>query len=209
MMFLIVPEPAASGERPSAAGVSDDDPNSDAALMARIAADDAVAFAQFVRRHEASVRGFLQYLMGPAAATSGVQQVFDDCWRTRSRYQNDGSPRAALFRLARRRLQQHLRWHRLRRLTGRSVQHAPSNVEGRGATANRVVAEDDAPSQHPLFARALTDLSPREQQLVLLRLVLVLSYREISTILGESEATLCQRSHRLLLKLSEHMERRA
>jgi RNA polymerase sigma-70 factor (ECF subfamily) len=184
---------------PSAAVDHTDSP-SDAELMARIVADDAGAFRQFVLRHEASIRGHLRQLVG-SEADDLVQEVFTTLWLERHRYQERGLARAYVFRLARLRALKHLRWRTVRRLFAqREAAHAPT------AAREDPMAMALHQETRATLAAAMDQLAPEDRTLVHLRFVEGLSYAELQAVFGiQNEAALRQRCRRCLLRLKIHL----
>jgi len=107
-------------------------------------------------------------------------------------YQHRGVPiEAWMYRIAANRLRDHLRKHRARRTV--SLNEALVRV-GRDGLAERVATWHD-------LRMAFSDLSKREQQVVVLRYVQGLSIEETALLMGRSRSSVKGLSHRALAKL--------
>lgn len=78
------------------------DPDSDVALMQRVAMDDEAAFATLVERHQHAVVGTVAKMLGdPTEAEDIAQQVFLRLWRSAKRYKPTAKFTTYLFTITR------------------------------------------------------------------------------------------------------------
>jgi RNA polymerase sigma-70 factor (ECF subfamily) len=78
-------------------------PDTDAALMRRVAAGDPVAFAAVYDRHAPAAFALARTMLAPAAAEEVVQECFLGLWRTAAYRAERGSLRAFLLTIVRNR----------------------------------------------------------------------------------------------------------
>ncbi|MFH1809709.1 MAG: RNA polymerase sigma factor [Pseudomonadota bacterium] len=180
-------------------------PRPDDELMLLCSAGDAQALAQLMRRHERAVRRFLGRMVGLAEARDLCQETFFELWRTRGKYRAQGRFTVLLYRIARNKAYNHLRWRKVRTLFARRTgDHAPLGpAVGQGALDSVLRQEREI-----ILHRVLSGLPPRLREAVLLHHAEGLDFPTISRITGVPEGTLRARCHRGLVLLRERLTRR-
>ena len=134
-------------------------------------------------------------LRDPSAAEEVTAIAFERAFRRRHKFDpGRGSPRAWLFGIARNAALDELR----RR--GRQAELA-ADPEDPGAAVGSDVAE--ASLRRAALARALSELSPRERELIALKFFAGLTNSEIADVIGVSESNAGTRLHRVVTKLRE------
>lgn len=168
-----------------------DDQPSDATLLARLAADDAVALDALLARHWSPLVAFLTRLTGSAdAAEDAAQEAFCRLWERRRSWGGEGSVTGLLFRLARNTA---VSAHRHLRAEERAVDAA-----GESMVPHHGMVELPDTELRAALESAIASLSPRRREVFLLRVVHDLSYKEIAAITGTSTQTVAnQLSHAL------------
>jgi RNA polymerase sigma-70 factor (ECF subfamily) len=191
------PAPPATGSD----GQSPSSPTRSTSLEAALGRRDYdAALALCARQHGAAIGRLCMALVGSQADAEDLTQetllaardAFDS-WR------GDGSIRAWLFGIARRKCARHLE----------------SRTAGRAKLEllrDDAIAPDpaDAASERQLAARArqaLADIRPSEREALILRYAGGLSFREVAAACGIDEAAARKRVSRAHARLREHLER--
>jgi RNA polymerase sigma-70 factor (ECF subfamily) len=182
--------------------------NDDDALMARVRAGDARAFASLVEKHEERVRRFLERMLASSAEAEDVcQDVFVEVWRTRDRYEARGQFVAWLFRIARSRAASRGRFLAVRRfLVGWSEHEAARTPTTEGTPADHVLRGEHDRQRRRDLDRALLRLPHDVREAVVLRHTLDVDYRALAAMLGVSEGALRVRVHRGLAALRAQLD---
>jgi RNA polymerase sigma-70 factor, ECF subfamily len=170
--------------------------DSDAALLCRMAADDAAALDALLERYWPAVFRFVERRTGSREEAADVaQEVFCRLWERRSTWQADGSVRGLLLRLARNSaVSEHRRQQaRVRATTG----FAELYLE-RAAPLPAERAELRA-----ALEAAVAALSPRRREVFLLRMLDDLSYDEIAEVMGTTRQTVANQLSQALGALRE------
>ncbi len=162
----------------------------------------AETFAQLYERTSARVYAYVASLLGDRAAAEDVTaQAFERAYRKRRSFRaRRGSPEGWLFGIARNAALDELRRRR------RHAAHEPGEL-----VDDAPAAEDHAELalRREVVRRALSQLEPRERDLVALKFTGGLSNAEISRVLGTSESNTGTRLHRTIKKLREACDDRA
>jgi RNA polymerase sigma-70 factor (ECF subfamily) len=141
---------------------------------------DRDLFAAWVHTHGGAVRGFLlARVQSPETADDLSQEVFRRAWTARRRYREQGNARAYLLRIADRLARDH------RRTRGQV------NLDETGWQRHEPFSRAAEPSQAAVLAEeirqlasVITQLSPLQQRVLLLRYYGQLSFAEIAEIIG-------------------------
>ncbi len=163
------------------------DPDSDVALMQRVAAGDEAAFAILVERHQHAVVGTAAKMLGdPGEAEDIAQQVFLRLWTSAKRYQPTAKFTTFLFTITRNLVFNESRRRSRRRQISieEREEHGPVHAD----------PESDNRPDHELLHAELRhaidqaiDALPENQRLaVVLRRYEGTSYEDIAEILGTS-----------------------
>jgi RNA polymerase sigma-70 factor (ECF subfamily) len=147
--------------------------------------------------------GLMRYLMSILGDRDSAEDVFQDTWvrviRRIAGFRGDRPFAPWLFRIARNRAYDHLRWRRLRGLVrGRddAADGAEPEIPTEDAFADRLASRDSA-------ARVLAALSPRLREVLCLRFLHELSYQEIAGVCGVPVGTVKSRLARALERAAE------
>lgn len=171
---------------------------SDETLMLAYASGDGVAFAELYERHRARL---FHYLLGQLRDRPLAEELFQDVWQRVVHARTGWKPEAAfatwLFRIAHNRLNDHWRAARHRPL-------APDDADERtarlaDARTPELLADEQAQRQQ--LRRALAELPPEQQEVVILRLEQELSLEEIGQITGVGRETVKSRLRYAMDKL--------
>jgi RNA polymerase sigma-70 factor (ECF subfamily) len=154
---------------------------------------DRQRFTQWVDAHGKAVRGFLRAMIRREdLADELTQEVFCRAWQARSRYREQGSPRAYLLRIADRLACDHYRrppphvsldedgWKR----------YEPGSRSGEPFRAAAMVEEREQ------LQAALDQLTALQQRVLLLRYFGQLSFAEIAAMIGCPLSTALSHCHR-------------
>ena len=163
--------------------------------------DEAKRLDQWVRDHGRAVRGYVLAVTGRAdVAEELAQEVFYRAWLSRDRYQEQGTARAYLVKIADRLIRD--RW----RKQGREVTldaDAWERIEPADRQEEPFQLLGQAESTRQL-TEALESLSPVQRRALLLRYYGDLSFREIAQIIDCPVSTAlshCRRGLQILRKL--------
>ena len=173
-------------------------PPSDETLMLAYAGGDGVAFAELYERHRARL---FHYLLGQLRDRPLAEELFQDVWQRVVHARAGWKPEAAfatwLFRIAHNRLNDHWRAARHRPV-------APDDADERTARLADACTPEllaDEQAQRLQLRRALAELPPEQQEVVILRLEQELSLEEIGQITGVGRETVKSRLRYAMDKL--------
>lgn len=159
------------------------DPTSDEALVAALRGGDLEAFERLYDRYERRLYGYIRrFVADPAAADDLFQDVFITVLRDRTYDPARGRFAAWLFMVARNRCLGEQRRQRTREALA-------SELEVR--LTPRASTFEDAGRVHA----AVAALPEPQRQLILLKQLGELTYREIAGLLGVAEGTIKSRLH--------------
>lgn len=163
----------------------------------RAAGEKAAADAAFValyRRHVTAIYSYIYSRVGDRAdAEDLTEQVFTEALEGLARYEERGQGAAWLFTIARRRVVDH---YRARREELPFDEALDSPLDRLGPEAE--VAQRERLAQ---LGRLVSDLDEEQRELLQLRFVAELSYRDIGEVLGRSEGAVKKAIYRLLDQL--------
>ncbi len=174
--------------------------NDDTALVLRAIARDEDAFAELYERHVVRVYRHIYYMVGSAPEAEDLtSQAFLRAWEAIDRYQVRGAPFVSwLLRIA----------HNL------GVSYLRSRRE---STQLHDGIVDEKPRQDPesslqqtveeeMVREAITRLRDEQRQVIILRFIEDLEYREVAEIIGKSVAAVRVIQHRALNALRKQMK---
>jgi RNA polymerase sigma-70 factor (ECF subfamily) len=155
-----------------------------------------LAFDRLYRSSRDDVYAYVASLVrDPAAAEEVTATAFERAYRKRSRFDaSRGEPRAWLFGIARNAALDELR----RR--GRQAELTAEPADLVSAAAHQSA---EASERRLALSAALSDLEPRERELIALKFFAGLSNGEIAAVVGVSESNAGTRLHRAVTKLRE------
>jgi RNA polymerase sigma-70 factor (ECF subfamily) len=169
------------------------------APLVTAARHDPAAFAPLYRRYVTPIYRYLYSRLGNVAdAKDLTAQVFTEALEGLHRYRERGNFAAWLFTIARHKVTDHYR---------RQRPHVPLNeaLDSPAESADplaRVVQEETLQRLAVLVAR----LDEKQQELLRLRFAAGLTYGEMGTLMGRSEAAIKMAMHRLLRRLEAEWE---
>lgn len=172
---------------------------SDAEVLRRTAAGDALAFEQLVDRHEAAV---LRYIHGltrdPDRAEDALQETFIAAWRSADSFRGGESARAWLLSIARNCL------HRqFRRRVGEPQLHVSLHdlalEAGWGSEGETLAARIEA---RDLVEKGFTGLTAEDREVLILRDLEGFTGEEVAEMLGLTLAAVKSRLHRARLRFT-------
>jgi len=166
-------------------------------LVLRCQVGDKDAFVELIERYNAPLRYFINRLLGNPEIT---EDIFQDTWlavirRIHTLKNLDTFP-TWLYRIARNKVYQQLR--REKRLTGLDENIAvPNNIE------DDVFSAEDAAKVH----RCLKELPPEYKDVLMLRFLEQMSYKQISQVLNCNLGTVKSRIYYAKRTLKKEMEK--
>lgn len=164
-------------------------------------AGSQAAFAILVERYMRRVVSYCTKLTGDRdAAPELAQDTFLQLWLHRERYRPERPFRVFLFTVATNRSRNHNRWWR-RRYRSTTTSELPDTPVPDPDQLDELLARERRRRVH----EALTAVSPRLREVLLLRFEQGLDYAEIAAIVGRPEATVRTRIFHGLKKLREHI----
>lgn len=173
-----------------------------AELVERARQGDSEAFGHIYDRFVDRVYGFVLHQVGnPADAEDITTGVFLDALKQIGRFRWKGAGFSAwLFRIARNDVLDFFRKQ------GRSRETELSEETLRQPAATLVDEQVAADWEAEELRRAIRGLSPDQQQVVLLKLLMNFSNRQIGEVLGKKEGAIKALQHRALLALKESLQ---
>jgi RNA polymerase sigma-70 factor, ECF subfamily len=174
------------------------DPQSDAALITRLAADDSSALDALLEKYWSPLTMFVARMTGsPEAAEDAVQETFCRLWERRRAWRVEGSVGGLLFRLA-------------RNIAISEHRHLQAEERAASAAGETLPTHHDAPDLpdaelQSLLEQAIATLPPRRREVFLLRVVHELSYKEIAAVMGTSPQTVANQLSHALASLRQHL----
>lgn len=159
---------------------------------------DPDRLALWVREHARAVRGYLFSLVRRADVADDLcQEVFRRAWQAQHRYQEQGTPRAYLLKIADRLV---CDWSRKAQREVQLDDEGWRQVEPAGASPDPADLLSHGESRRELAA-ALECLSPPQRRVLLLRYYGNLSFQEIAQALDCPLSTALSHARRGLLAL--------
>ncbi len=168
-------------------------------LVERAVRRDPEAFGELYDRHVVRVYRHIYYLVGsPAEAEDLTAQTFLQAWEAIERYQIRGAPFVSwLLRIAHNVAVSHLRSKRER------AQLHDGIVDEGSRRDPEAVAEQKADEER--VRQAILRLRDEQRQVIILRFVEDLEYREVAEIIGKSVAAIRVIQHRALNALRRQL----
>lgn len=180
-------------------------PHADAApgdreLLVRLTSGDVAALEAVLARYWAPLNIYLAGLLDSRDAAEDVaQETFCRLWERRERLQADGSLRGFLYQVG----------HNLAISEQRRVRARARSIESIRAEAPALVAPVEAGGDalDASLARAIDALPPRRREILLLRSVHGLSYKEIASALDIAPQTVANQFSAALSSLRRALTR--
>lgn len=168
-------------------------------LVERAVCRDPEAFGELYDRHVVRVYRHIYYLVGsPAEAEDLTAQTFLQAWEAIERYQIRGAPFVSwLLRIAHNLAVSHLRSKR------EKAQLHEGIVDEGSRRDPEAVAEQKADEER--VRQAILRLRDEQRQVIILRFVEDLEYREVAEIIGKSVAAIRVIQHRALNALRRQL----
>ncbi|HET6574776.1 MAG TPA: sigma-70 family RNA polymerase sigma factor [Fimbriiglobus sp.] len=164
-------------------------------LLLRCQTGDGSAFAELVARYQARLGGYLRRLLGEAAATDALQDVWLAVWRGLPGLRDPAAFPAWAFRVARDRA--------FRELRRQGVPTVPADESIPEAAADDDFTAEDAAEVRAALARLPVD----HRDVLLLRFIEGLSYDEIAAVVGKPVGTVRSRIHYAKEAMRRQLER--
>jgi len=169
-------------------------------LVERAVARDAQAFGELYDMHVVRVYRHIYYLVNNVSEAEDLTaQTFLQAWEAMERFENRGVPLVSwLLRIAHNLAISHLRSRREgsqlhEGLVDHDTLRNPEKVAERNADGERV-------------RQAILKLAHEQRQVIILRFVEDLDYREVAEIVGKSVAAVRVIQHRALCNLRKQMQ---
>jgi len=174
--------------------------NDDAPLVLRAVQKDQDAFGELYERHVTRVYRHIYYMVGNATdAEDLTAQAFLRAWEAIERYQVRGAPFVSwLLRIAHNLGVSHLRSRR------ESSQLHDGIVDDKSRRDPDAAFQQTA--EEELVREAILRLREEQRQVIILRFIEDLDYREVADIIGKSVAAIRVIQHRALNALRKQMQ---
>jgi RNA polymerase sigma-70 factor (ECF subfamily) len=174
--------------------------NDDTPLVLRAIQKDQEAFGELYDRHVVRVYRHIYYMVGNAAEAEDLTaQAFMRAWEAVDRYQIRGAPFVSwLLRIAHNLGVSHLRSKR------ESSQLHDGIVDDKFRRSPESAYERTA--EEELVREAISRLRDEQRQVIVLRFIEDLDYREVADIIGKSVAAIRVIQHRALNSLRKQMK---
>lgn len=174
-----------------------------AELLARAARGDERSWRRLVEHYSGRVFGLIRSHCGDADLAEEItQSTFCTVAAKLGEYEETGRFESWLFRIAMNRLRDEMRRRR---------RHA-APMEGEPLATFAVASAEPSRGADPLASKLLVDaiaaLSEADREVINLRHIGGLSFRQLAETLDEPLGTLLARHHRALRKLREYLEQR-
>ena len=174
--------------------------NDDTPLVLRAIRRDQEAFGELYDRHVVRVYRHIYYMVGNAAEAEDLTaQAFLRAWEAIERYQVRGAPFVSwLLRIA----------HNLGVSYLRSKRESSELHDGIVDTKERRNPEwsYQQTAEEEMVREAIMRLREEQRQVIILRFIEDLDYREVAEIIGKSVAAIRVIQHRALNSLRKHMK---
>jgi RNA polymerase sigma-70 factor (ECF subfamily) len=175
-------------------------PNDDTPLVLRAIQRDQDAFGELYDRHAVRVYRHLYYMVGNAAEAEDLTaQTFLKAWEAIERYQVRGAPFVSwLLRIAHNLGVSYLRARRESSQLHDGIVDDKPRIDPE-STLQQAVEEE-------LVREAILRLREEQRQVIILRFIEDLDYKEVAEIIGKSVAAIRVIQHRALNSLRKHMK---
>jgi RNA polymerase sigma-70 factor, ECF subfamily len=169
-------------------------------LIVRAAAGDAEAFGDLYSMHLDAIYRYIFFRIGePQEAEDLTETVFLKAWEALPGYKDLGNPFTSwLYRIAHNMV---IDFHRRNKpIIENSEANLPDEREDVSANTLGIIIESENLSE---LAKAVSQLSSEQQQVISLRFIQGLSHSEIARVIGKNEGTCRMIQHRALTTLSK------
>lgn len=173
-------------------------------ILEQAARGDGAAWRSIVERYSGRVYGLLRSQgANPELAEEIAQSVFCTVAAKLGEYVDDGRFESWLFRIAMNRLRDEAR----RRKRHARTAGDPEALEAMATSPRADAGQERAgPEELAALQEAMARLSPSDREIIDLRHIGGLSFKQMSEVLGEPLGTLLARHHRALAKLRTMLE---
>ncbi|HEX2173933.1 MAG TPA: sigma-70 family RNA polymerase sigma factor [Dehalococcoidia bacterium] len=169
-------------------------------LVVRVTRRDPEAFAGLYDRYVDSIYRYLHFrVRNPTEAEDLTEQVFLRAWQAIESYRPTGRPFSSwLYSIARNLVIDHFR-------SARPSAGLPEDALAPASFAEPAVVLDQTLAMDR-FREALQELTPDQQQVIILRFIEGLGYEDVAQAIGKSPGTVRVIQHRALAKLRQFIE---
>ena len=176
------------------------DPEKIEALITRIKLEDREAFGELYDLFSADIYRFAFVMVREKCeAQDIVSETFVRVWRSILRYEK-GNFRAYVFMIARNLAMDALRKRK------RAVVPVPDENEIEDTQISPIIDDVVKSEEEKLIYTMLMQLSPEYREIISLRFMQGMSTKEVSDLLGKSEASVKITQHRAMTKLREKLQ---
>ncbi len=185
-------------------------PEDERGFIRRLQARDEDAFTELVRRYQDPIYNFLLRMVGrPEEAEDLAQEVFVSVFKHIHRFRGDAKLSTWLFRVASNHCKNRLKYLD-RRHTSRtsSIERVSErHMAGSRGAPHRPDQVLEGREMEAMVQAALATLEPEQREMIVLRDLEGLSYREICQVTGLNEGTVKSKLHRARLGLRRRLDR--
>ncbi len=171
-------------------------------LIIRAVQGDSSAFGSLYDHYQPMIYRFVAVKVGRREEAEDItHQVFMNAWQNIKRYEHRGHPFSSwLYRIARNQVVDHYRSHR------EEVSLEAEGVEEVAVLPQSITADLVAKLEVESVFRAIHQLKPEYQDVVILRFVEDLSIKETAAAMKKTEGAVKLMQHRAMAELKKRLE---